>query len=93
MITVNPIKLVKIRPVTFGDNNSSKTGLMTVDKNYNYKINFEKDLYITRSADSVQSNPLKALAYSFVKAYNIIATPKRNVEHNNSNYVHVPYWA
>ena len=66
---------------------------MTLDKNYDNKINFEKDLYITKNADLVQSNPLKAIAYSFVKAYNILSTPKRNVEHTDVKYVHTPYWA
>ena len=95
MITINPVKLTRIKPVTFGnkDNNSTRTGLMTLDKNYDHKINFEKDLYITRNADPVQSNPIKAIAYSFVKAYNILSTPKRNHNGKEVNYIHTPYWA
>ena len=94
MITINPIKISTIKPISFGNNNNnnnSRVGLMNLDKNSNNKINFEKDLYITQQADFVHSNPLKALGYSFVKAYNILSTPKRNVE--NSNYVHIPYMA
>jgi len=96
MITINPIKLTRIKPITFGhndDNNNSGMGLMTLDKNYDHKINFEKDLFITRNADPVQSNPIKAIAYSFVKAYNILSTPKKNNSRAEVNYIHTPYWA
>ena len=98
MITINPVKFTRIKPISFGNNdnnnNEARAGLMTLDKNNNNKINFEKDLYITRNADSVQSNPLKAIAYSFVKAYNILSTPKRNSNtQNDLNYRHLPYWA
>ncbi|MBP3821527.1 hypothetical protein J6G99_07790 [bacterium] len=91
MITLNPVKISRI-PVSFGNNknNDSKIGLMALDKNSKNKINFEKDLFITKNADPVQSNPLKAIGYSIIKAYNILSTPKRNTE---SNYVHLPYMA
>ena len=91
MITINPIKITTIKPISFGANNNSRVGLMNLDKNSNNKINFEKDLYITQKADFVHSNPLKALGYSFVKAYNILSTPKRNTV--NENYIHLPYMA
>ena len=94
MITINPVKITTIKPITFGannNNNNSRVGLMNLDKNSNNKINFEKDLYITQNADFVHSNPLKALGYSFVKAYNILSTPKRNTV--NENYIHLPYMA
>lgn len=94
MITINPIKLTTIKPISFGTNNinnNSRVGLMNLDKNSNNKINFEKDLYITQNADFVHSNPLKAIGYSFVKAYNILTTPKRNIESND--YIHIPYMA
>jgi len=94
MITINPIKITTIKPISFGtnnNNNSSRVGLMNLDKNSNNKINFEKDLYITQKADFVHSNPLKALGYSFVKAYNILSTPKKNIE--TENYIHLPYMA
>ena len=93
MITINPIKITTIKPISFGNNNNnnSRVGLMNLDKNSNNKINFEKDLYITQKADFVHSNPLKALGYSFVKAYNILSTPKRSTV--NENYIHLPYMA
>ncbi len=91
MITINPVKLTTIKPISFGTNNNSRVGLMNLDKNSNNKINFEKDLYITQQADFVHSNPLKALGYSFVKAYNILTTPKRNMD--EKNYRHIPYMA
>lgn len=94
MITINPVKITTIKPISFGtnnNNNNSRVGLMNLDKNSNNKINFEKDLYITQKADFVHSNPLKALGYSFVKAYNILSTPKRNTV--SENYIHLPYMA
>lgn len=96
MITLNPVKLTSISHITFGNNNAkenSRVGLMALDKNYNNKINFEKDLFITQNADSVQSNPLKAIGYNFVKAYNILCTPKRTVNQTESKYIHLPYMA
>ena len=98
MITINPVKLTRVQRITFGNgqnkrnDNTNRIGLMTLDKNSNNRINFEKDLFITNKADSVQSNPLKAIAYSFVKAYNILKTPKQeSINQNNLNYIHVPY--
>ncbi len=67
--------------------------LMSLDKNANNKINFEKDLFITKKADPVQSNPLKAIGYNVVKAYNILCTPKRRATQTESNYIHLPYMA
>lgn len=66
---------------------------MSLDKNANNKINFEKDLFITKKADPVQSNPLKAIGYNVVKAYNILCTPKRRATQTESNYIHLPYMA
>ena len=95
MITLNPVKLVNVKPISFGkynnEYNNSSVGLMTLDKNSNNKINFEKDLFITQKADSVHSNPLKAIGYNVVKAYNILSTPKRNIQTND--YIHLPYMA
>ena len=94
MITLNPVKLTTIKPISFGQNNSNNTrvGLMALDKNSNNKINFEKDLFITQNADAVQAkNPLKAIGYNIVKAYNILTTPNRNV--SNEDYIHLPYMA
>lgn len=96
MITINPIKITKIKPISFGNNSNNennRVGLMTLDKNSNNKINFEKDLFITTNADTVQqTNPLKAIAYNFVKAYNILCTPKSNLKSNTeSNFI--PYLA
>ena len=93
MITLNPTIITATKPVSFGrnDNNYSRTGLMTLDKNYDNKINFEKDLFITQNADAVQAkNPLKAIGYNIVKAYNILTTPKSASE---QKYKHLPYMA
>jgi len=92
MITISPIKLVTTSPITFGNNKNNSVGLMALDKNSKNKINFEKDLHITRNADAVNSNPIKAIGYSFVKAYNILRTPRSNSQ-SETNYIHVPYMA
>ncbi len=92
MLTINPINSISKKTIVFGKNKQNINNA-ALDKNYDNKINFEKDLFITRSADSVQSNPLKAVFYSFVKTYNIITTPKRNFKNDNRPYIHVPYWA
>lgn len=97
MLTINPINLNTRRNIAFGEGNlnnvNSRVGLMSLDKNPNAKINFEKDLFITRKADPVQSNPLKAIGYNIVKAYNILCTPKRRATQTESNYIHIPYMA
>ena len=97
MITINPVKLSTIKPIPFGEGNlnniDSKVGLMSLDKNSGNKINFEKDLYITRKADPVQSNPLKAIGYNVIKAYNILSTPKSDSVKTESKYIHLPYMA
>lgn len=80
---------IKIKPITFGEGNmnniTSNVGLLSIQNSD--KLNFEKNLKLTQEADAVQSNPLKALAYKFEKAYNILFT-KRDVE-----YKHLPYMA
>lgn len=95
MITINPIKLNTTQNISFkydNNNNASKIGLMTLDKNAGNRINFEKDLYITQKADPVQSNPFKAIGYNIVKAYNILHTPKSNsVPKQERPYIHLPY--
>ena len=95
MITINPVKINRTKPISFGNNKNnenSRVGLMALDKNYDNKINFEKDLFITRKADPVQSNPLKAIGYNVVKAYKILSTPSK-VNQTESNYIHLPYMA
>ena len=97
MITINPVKLNTVQHIAFGEGNmnnvNSQSGLMSLDKNSTNKINFEKDMYLTTKADPVQSNPLKAIGYNIVKAYNILCTPKKSSAKTETTYVHVPYWA
>ena len=98
MITINPVNLNTNtnKYITFTKNNNlenanTKLGLMTLDKKPGNRINFEKDLHDTKKADMVQSNPIKAIGYNFVKAYNILCTPKRRAAQTESKYVHIPY--
>ena len=78
---------IKIRPITFGEGNlnniNSHVGLLSIQNSD--KLKFEKNLKLTQQADAVQSNPIKALACKFEKAYNILFA-KRDVE-----YRHIPY--
>ncbi len=99
MLTISPIKLANNskKYISFGESNSnnsaSKIGLMSLDKSPNARINFEKDLHDTKNADMVQSNPIKALGYNIVKAYNILCTPSGCcvAPKHESEYVHVPF--
>ncbi len=97
MITINPVNFNnntrKYISFTEKNNNNanSKVGLMSLDKKPSNRINFEKDLHDKRKADMVQSNPIKAIGYNFVKAYNILCTPKRRAAQTESNYIHIPY--
>lgn len=97
MLTINPVNMTSKRYVSFGEGNmnniNSKVGVMSLDKKPSAKINFEKDMYITQKADSVQSNPLKAIGYNIVKAYNILVTPRRRDAQTESKYIHIPYMA
>lgn len=97
MITINPVNFNSRKYISFGEGNlnnvNSRVGLLSLDKKPNTKINFEKDLHETRKADMVQSNPIKALGYNIVKAYNILCTPKRRTTQTESTYIHIPYMA
>jgi len=93
MITINPVKTNT--NITFRDNTKAqmdtRAGLMSLDKKPGNRINFEKDLHDTQKADMVQSNPIKAIGYNVVKAYNILCTPKRRAAQTESTYNHIPF--
>lgn len=96
MLTINPVKLNTFnrKYISFGENQSNtKVGVMSLDKKPNTKINFEKDMYEAKNADMVQTNPIKALGYNFVKAYNTLVTPTRKDNKTESTYIHMPYMA
>lgn len=99
MLTINPISVnnkFNKKYISFGEkqiSNNSRVGVMSIDKNNNSKVHFEKDLYESKKADVVQSNPIKAIGYNFVRAYNILCTPKKRTTQNESTYVHLPYMA
>lgn len=96
MLTINPINLntYSKKYISFGENqNNTKIGVMSLDKKPNTKINFEKDMYEAKKADMVQTNPIKALGYNFVKAYNTLVTPTRKNNKTESTYIHMPYMA
>ena len=98
MLTNNPVNLITTynkKYISFGETNknNTKTGVMSIDKNNNTRVHFEKDMFESKKADVVQSNPIKAIGYNFVKAYNILCTPKRRATQTESTYIHIPYMA
>ena len=96
MLTINPINFNTYckKYISFGENqNNTKIGVMSLDKKPNTRINFEKDMFEAKKADMVQTNPIKALGYNFVKAYNTLVTPTRKNNKTESTYVHMPYMA
>ena len=95
MLTINPIKLNTFtkKYISFGETQNNKIGIMSLDKKPNTKINFEKDMFEAKNADMVQTNPIKALGYNFVKAYNTLVTPTRKNNKTESTYIHMPYMA
>ncbi|MCI1273405.1 MAG: hypothetical protein LKG27_03100 [Clostridiaceae bacterium] len=87
MITVNPIKLTTVKPISFGEKNndiSRNVAIMSL-QNPNAKVKFEKDFNATSNSDAVQANPLTALGYKFVKTYNILFNSKKNVKDTPNN--------
>lgn len=95
MLTINSVSIKSTQTTPFRNKqaNNSKVGVMSIDKNNNSKVHFEKDLFESKKADVVQSNPIKAIGYNFIKAYNILCTPKRRTVQNESTYIHLPYMA
>lgn len=89
MITINPVKLKSIKPVSFGERTNDITPSVAILslQNPNAKVKFEKDFNNTVKSDAVQANPLTALGYKFVKTYNILFTPKTNVENTPKNHI------
>jgi len=81
MIKVNPVKFNNNRQISFKDNNlnnlTPNVAVLSLE-NPNSLINFQKDFGISRSADAVQSNPIKALGYKFYRLFKFISQPKYN---------------
>lgn len=92
MIKVSPVKLNQNRTkITFKENNNNiltpNTAVLSLESP-NALINFQKDFSLSRSADAVQSNPVKALGYKFYRLFKYISQPRFtddyiNPEHRN----------
>ena len=80
-------------PVSFGADNMNNitpnVGLLSLQNSD--KLNFEKNMRLTQNADTVQSNPVKALGCKLAKAYNILFSPKYTSK-TESGYRHIPYY-
>lgn len=94
MITVNPIKLNN--NIAFKENRlhdmTPNVAILPL-QNPNAGINFQKEFERSTKADAVQSSMLPALAYKFVKTYNILFSPKRNEPVQNNAEKHINYAA
>ena len=97
MLTINPIKFntYNKKYISFGENqNNNNSRVRILDVNANTRINFEKDLFESKKTDMVQTNPLKVIGYSLVKAYNSLSTPSReHTQSTKTTYRHLPYMA
>lgn len=74
MITINPVNFNSTKKyISFGDgaanNMTSNIGILSLQAP-DAKREFAGYMNITRNADMVKTNPVKAIAYKFVKAYN-----------------------
>lgn len=83
MIRVNSIKLNSNynsrKNISFRENNTNNitpdVAILSL-QNPNALVKFEKDFKLSRSADAVQSNPVKAFAYKIYKAVKLFFKPK-----------------
>lgn len=83
MITINPVQFKNNsrKYISFGEgnlNNITPNMAILALQSDSSKINFQKEkdsfnrnLSLTQKADAVQSNPITAIGYKFVKAVNI----------------------
>lgn len=74
MLTINPVNFNSSKKyISFGDgntnNHSSNLGILSLQAP-DAKREFAGYMNITRNADMVKTNPVKAIAWKFVKAYN-----------------------
>lgn len=74
MLTINPVNFnTNKKYISFADGNlnnmTSNVGILSLQAP-DAKREFAGYMNITRNADMVKSNPVKAIAYKFVKAYN-----------------------
>ena len=82
MITINPVKLNNVKPITFTEgnlNNITPSVAILSLQNPNANINFENDVNRAIKADIVQSqNVFSALGEKLRKTYNIIFSQDHN---------------
>ena len=81
MITINPVKLNTVKPISFGEgnlNNITPNVAILSLQNPNAKINFENDLNRTQKADMVQNpNMLKAFGAKLIIYYFHLTTTEQ----------------
>lgn len=81
---VNSIKLFNTRrQISFkeGSNNNMTSDVAALAlQNPNAMIEFKNNLKTTQLSDAVQTSPLKALAYKFVKTFKLLFSPQVSKE-------------
>ncbi len=91
MITINPIKFNKIKPISFGEgnlNNMTPNLAILSLQNPNAKINFENDLNRTQRADMAQNpNMINAFGAKLYKTYNILFAPECDGAGKNQKHI------
>jgi len=88
-VTVIIMKINKINNINFRENelsremNSQNAILMLRDPNASIK--FQQNQEIARNADSISSNPLKALGYKLYRTFNMIKNTEEPQGTQNAN--------
>ncbi len=83
MITINPVNFNNKKYVSFGEGNlnniTSSVGILSLQAP-DAKREFAGNLYMTKKADAVQTNPAKAFVYKLVKAYIWLFNQNRKIK-------------
>ncbi len=90
MITINPVNFNNKKYVSFGEGNlnniTSSVGILSLQAP-DAKRQFAGNLYMTKQADAVQTNPAKAFVYKLVKAYNMAVQSEQKNHVNNPKQI------
>lgn len=92
MLTINPVNFNSNKKyISFGDGNvnnnvSSSVGILSLQAP-DAKREFAGYMNITRNADMVKTNPVKAIAYKFIKAYNEAVRDGRKNSNNTPKQI------
>lgn len=87
---INSINVIKpnniYKPISFKSSSSSEAALSIQNPDV---AQFERNFKGTVKADAVQSNPVKAIAYKVLRAFNLFTAPEAP-EYRMADYIY-PY--